>query len=237
MLMRTGAGGETVIVVRGYRPERQRGFALALTALVFCLPPLCIALLSWHTVTQGAPAAPHVATFDVADPAPQHDEPVLQEQEVSEKSPPVPQAVPESTPRPLVALQSPVSPKPAPSQLPKVAAAVLPESAPPPAQKPRPGGRSEAPETWHARVLARLNASKIYPSSARARRQQGAVWVSFTVNRQGQVLSVTLKESSGFALLDREALALPKRTSPLPAPPDDVVGREIELTVPVEFYF
>lgn len=55
------------------------------------------------------------------------------------------------------------------------------------------------------------------------------------MNRDGKVLSVTLERSSGFGILDDEALALPKRAQPLPKPPEDLPGQTIELVVPVEF--
>ncbi len=64
MCTRSREGGrEVAIVPAGYRPERQRGFALLLTVLMFCLPLVLIALLSWRTVVAHAPVAPHVAAF------------------------------------------------------------------------------------------------------------------------------------------------------------------------------
>lgn len=238
MLMRTGAGEETVIAGGGYRPSRQRGFALVLTVLVFCLPLVCIALLNWRTVTQEVRSAPHVAAFHVAEPAPPQDAPAPEEQEVVEQQLPVPAPQAAALPPPLIVLpQSAVAPVPASAPSVKVIAADTAELPTPPVVKKRPSGGGDGPDTWHARVLARLNAVKTYPASARARRQQGTVIVRFTVNRQGQVLTTGLAQSSGYALLDRAGLALPKRTSPLPPPPEDVLGNEIELTVPVEFYF
>jgi len=56
------------------------------------------------------------------------------------------------------------------------------------------------------------------------------------MDRDGRILSVRLERSSGFRALDEEALALPRRASPLPKPPEDVRGDPIELVVPVEFF-
>ncbi|HUD28457.1 MAG TPA: energy transducer TonB [Novosphingobium sp.] len=185
-----------------------------------------------------APAAPRVAAFDVADrpetedaPAPEEEEPEA-ERVSSAAAPPSP-PVPAPT---LIGAGWPVPPIPV---IPAVTSPPVPDARPaaPPAPKKRPSGGDQGPDTWHARVLGRLNAVKTYPSSARARRQQGTVMVRFTVDRKGQVLHVALQKTSGFAPLDREALALPKRTSPLPPPPEDVAGETIELSVPVEFYF
>lgn len=251
--MRTGAGStaasKVAVISVGYSPEPKRGFALVLTVLVFCLPLVLISLLSWRTVAAQAPVAPHLATFDVTEPAPSKDEPVREQAEPETEPEPDPAAVTQPSavaPPPVVISQTslarpvPVTPvQVAPAQVAPTPPSPAPPSPPPArteARKP-PAGGEQGPDTWHARVLGRLNAVKTYPGSARARRQQGTVMVRFSVDRSGQVLSVTLHKTSGFASLDREALALPKRTSPLPPPPAEVRGDSIELVVPVEFYF
>lgn len=93
-----------------------------------------------------------------------------------------------------------------------VDAAPAPKAAPafvatPPPPKPAGGPPSEMPADWQSRVLGRLNAVKAYLSSPRARHQQGVVLIRFTLDRTGVGLAVALAQSSGFALLDREALA------------------------------
>lgn len=95
---------------------------------------------------------------------------------------------------------------------------------------------SDAPDTWEGRLLAALNAQRRYPGPAAARRQQGVPYVRFVIDRAGKVLSSRLERSSGFPLLDREAVALPKRAQPLPRPPQDRPGGTLELVVPVEFF-
>ncbi|MFK4872523.1 energy transducer TonB [Novosphingobium sp. ZW T3_23] len=247
MSMRTGAGStaasKVAVISAGYSPEPKRGFALVLTVLVFCLPLVFISFLSWRTVAAQAPVAPHLATFDVTEPAPSKDEPLPEQAEPETEPEPDPTAVtqPSAVPPPPVVIgqtslarAAPVTPAPIAPTQPSPA-----PPSPPPAQTVarKSPGSEQGPDTWHARVLGRLNAVKTYPGSARARRQQGTVMVRFSVDRKGQVLSVTLHKTSGFASLDREALALPKRTSPLPPPPAEVRGNSIELVVPVEFYF
>jgi protein TonB len=71
---------------------------------------------------------------------------------------------------------------------------------------------------------------------AMARRQQGVPYIRFVMDRDGKVLSSRLERSSGFPDLDREAVSLPKRASPLPKPPDNKRGDTLELVVPVEFF-
>ncbi|AUW57578.1 energy transducer TonB [Sphingobium sp. SCG-1] len=101
---------------------------------------------------------------------------------------------------------------------------------------PAPQVSSNAPDTWEGRVLAQLNKHRRYPRMAMARRQQGVPYIRFTVDREGKVLSSHLERSSGNADLDREAVALPKRASPLPRPPVERNGETLELVVPVEFF-
>jgi protein TonB len=95
---------------------------------------------------------------------------------------------------------------------------------------------SNAADTWEGRVLAALQKQRRYPRSAMMRRQQGVPYIRFTMDREGKVLSVRLDRSCGFPELDREAVALPKRASPLPKPPDDRPGDTLELVVPVEYF-
>lgn len=94
---------------------------------------------------------------------------------------------------------------------------------------------SAASATWHSLLLSHLNRYKRYPAEARARREQGTARLRFTIDRAGRVLSANLLSSSGSAVLDGEVMDLIHRASPLPAPPAEVPGSVIALTVPVRF--
>lgn len=71
---------------------------------------------------------------------------------------------------------------------------------------------------------------------AKLRGQQGIPWVSFTMDREGNVLDVTLFKPSGIATLDQEVIELVRRAEPLPAPPNTVTGDPISMAVPVAFF-
>ena len=88
---------------------------------------------------------------------------------------------------------------------------------------------------WQGRLIGQLQRAKRYPDAARSAGQEGASIISFTMDRSGQVLSVRLVRSSGSAVLDEEAVALVHRAAPLPAPPAEIPGRTITLTVPIRF--
>ncbi|AJZ91584.1 energy transducer TonB [Klebsiella michiganensis] len=90
---------------------------------------------------------------------------------------------------------------------------------------------------WVGLLRQRLDRFKRYPAQALRQQARGVVYLSLTLNREGQVLSVTLEKSSGTPTLDREALALPARAAPLPAPTDDIAPGQpqITLTLPIRF--
>ena len=91
---------------------------------------------------------------------------------------------------------------------------------------------SVSPATWKSELVAHLNRYKRYPSGAAS---TGTASVAFTIARSGQVLSARLIGSSGNPALDAEAVSLPRRASPVPAPPPDFGGAVLTLTVPIHF--
>lgn len=64
-----------------------------------------------------------------------------------------------------------------------------------------------------------IQKSLMYPRIARARGWVGKVTVSFVVFENGKVEDVKVNESSGFAILDKNALDTIKKASPFPRPP------------------
>lgn len=185
--------------------------------------------------------APSLTMFDVAPPASPPDAPP-EEREAPKpveerKEPPLPSEV-----RPIEQSRVPISPVtvPVPVTAPKVVApgtiepeTVAPRTAPAP---PAPRVASNSPDTWEGRVLTALNKVRQYPRMAMLRRRQGVPYIRFVIDRDGKVLASRIERSSSFVELDREAIALPRRASPLPKPPDDKPGQTIELVVPVEFF-
>ncbi len=91
-------------------------------------------------------------------------------------------------------------------------------------------------QTWENQILATMERNKRYPGPAQRRRQEDIVYVRFAIDRNGNVLESRIERSHGYSLLDEEVLALLQRSSPLPAPPDQVSGERVEIVVPVEFF-
>lgn len=63
----------------------------------------------------------------------------------------------------------------------------------------------------------------------------GVSTVAFSIDRSGRVLSAQIVKSSGSVTLDKEAVALTQRASPVPAPPSDLLGSKLYLKVPISF--
>ncbi|MTW17564.1 TonB family protein [Rhodoplanes serenus] len=94
-------------------------------------------------------------------------------------------------------------------------------------------GRSDRHTNYRGLVAAHLARHKQFPSDARAAGLQGSTTVTFTIDGGGRVTAVRLGRASGIASLDQESVAMVRRASPFPAPPD---GRAMSFTVPVGFH-
>jgi protein TonB len=225
---------------QGYQPDRGNRLAgLAGTVVIYAVVLAGFFFTVRRVMPVIAPSA--LVVFEVKAPAslpetpPKEKEapkPVEEKKEQPERPKPQPvertivPIAPVSIPMPVV---TPRPAKPGPIE-PETAA---PKTMPAP---PAPQVSSNAPDTWEGRVLAALNRHRRYPRMAMARRQQGVPYIRFVMDREGKVLSSRLERSSGLSDLDREAVALAKRASPLPRPPDDKPGDTLELVVPVEFF-
>ncbi len=205
-----------------------------------------------------APSAPDIKPADVQPPQPEPPrEEALQEpaplapveaQPLPQPSP-SPEPVIEPTParpEPSIAVPEPVKPAPAKPK-PVHTEAKKPAAAPPrhsPTASEHAASASSAPQgapnpaamsAYNQRVAAHLQAFKQYPSAAKAAGEQGISKLSFTIGRNGQVLSSRLAGSSGHPALDGETLAMVRRAQPFPPIPPELKQASISFTVPIRF--
>lgn len=121
--------------------------------------------------------------------------------------------------------------RPTPPRMADARPAPGPAPAPAPAASSAPSNAAAA-AAWKQRLSSHLNRHKRFPPGAGT----GVSVVAFTIGVSGDVVSARLVRSSGDAALDAEAVALPRRASPLPSPPTEVArGGSITLSVPVRF--
>lgn len=94
---------------------------------------------------------------------------------------------------------------------------------------------SISPARWQSRVLAWINRHKRYPNGAKSRREEGVVQVAFAINASGSVVAASVARSSGNPELDRAAVEMVRRASPVPAPPPEIASGRMSLSLPVHF--
>ena len=85
---------------------------------------------------------------------------------------------------------------------------------------------------WGPKVSQLITANYSYPRSAQLRGEQGSAKIKIAISATGKVLAVNLVQSSGSAILDREALRIPMKVASFPPPPNHAT---IELTYPITF--
>jgi len=96
-------------------------------------------------------------------------------------------------------------------------------------------GAREAQASWRGALTAHLARYKRYPAEAEARHEAGTVRLSFTMDRNGRVLSRHIEGSSGSAALDKEVLSMIERAQPLPRFPPSMPQTRMTLVVPIHF--
>jgi protein TonB len=198
-----------------------------------------------HLEPTDLPAGPD-AEASVASPA-------LPEQKAEVKETELPKDVPTETDDPdrVVAPNSPTKPKEDDSKIAEVQTSASMESvaaeatATPSSEAIPQGPRSVAPAqgtgasaqrlraTWQKELIAHLDRHKRYPAE---RSQKSAeIVVSFALDRMGRVLSASIVKGSGDTAFDEAALAMVRRSDPVPQPPPVVADEGLNFTLPVIF--
>src|SRR5258707_8306092 len=212
----------------------------------------------------GAPAieiglemmSPHLEATDLP-PGPDTDasvaSPALAEQKAEVKETELPKDVPTETEDPdrVVTPNDSNKPKEDDTKLAAVQTSASTESvaaeatATPSSEAIQQGPRSVAPAqgtgesaqrmraTWQKELSAHLDKHKRYP--AQRSQNSAEIAVSFTLDRMGHVLSTSIIKGSGDTAFDEAALAMVRRSDPVPQPPPLVADEGLSFTLPVIF--
>ncbi len=183
--------------------------------------------------------------------APTEDQAETQVVEEQESLPPEPEPVVEPVKPPVepVVPTKPVEPRPAVTEEPLEAPRAAPQSSaassvsdtPTPTQQTGNAaaqvGTSNATveADYFARLASWLARHKRYPRAARRRNLEGVAELTFVLNARGQVLTREVSETSGYAVLDREVIAMLERAQPLPRFPSSFGPSSREIVIPVRF--
>ena len=154
---------------------------------------------------------------------------------------PQPKPIPQLLPKPVQT----VSPQPI-TEPPQAVIAVAPKTEAPPtftapapeAPKPTPTINQadlDAARSQYGSALSREIAKHInYPGIAKMRGWQGVVEIDFQLDGNGKILSQKIHTSSGFEVLDKQALEMVKKSN-FPLPPEVLKNSAFNVTVPVSF--
>jgi protein TonB len=124
---------------------------------------------------------------------------------------------------------------PKPSEPPPVVTTPPPQPEPPPKPVAAPPDLDAAYSNYGSVLSREFAKHKLYPRVAQMRGWQGMARVELKIDASGNVTSSSIAESSGFEILDKQALEMVRKASPLPLPPEALRGRDFTIVVPVAF--
>jgi TonB family protein len=96
-------------------------------------------------------------------------------------------------------------------------------------------GHMQAIDHYAFMVAEQVAKVKQYPSTAVARKWQGETIMHVKFAPNATIQSATIAKSSGFEILDNEALQSLSRIPSLPTPPKSLTGSSFSVLVPVQF--
>ena len=88
-------------------------------------------------------------------------------------------------------------------------------------------------ESYSSLLANAIAKYKQYPKIAQMRGWQGTVIADLEIDSKGSVVSVKIKKSSTYEVLDNEALEMIKKASPFPTPPESLRGKNFNVLVPI----
>ena len=186
-------------------------------------------------------------------PKPEVKKPEPPKPEVKKPEPPKPEIkkeplpVPEKTPTTVPLSKPPVSvkpkeeqeteanPKPEPNPTRVITKAADAPQETKTVNAPSPEKVSAATNDYSSLLAAAIAKYKQYPKIAQMRGWQGLIIIELQLNPQGGVIYSQIKKSSGYDVLDQEALEMIKRASPFPQPPEALRSKNFTVLVPISF--
>ncbi len=157
--------------------------------------------------------------------------PVIQPK--AETPPPV--HTPEPPPPPQVIAAAPKASEPTPAvTVPPPQPVPVAETKPRPMPLPPPD--LEVVRSNYGSVLSREFAKhKQYPRVAQMRGWQGTSRIELQIDATGTVTAINILESSGFEILDKQAIESVQKALPLPPIPEELRGKDFTIVVPMKF--
>ncbi len=150
---------------------------------------------------------------------------------------PSPQALPpQPEPEPATALNPPEqAAAPAPVALTELAAVQSSNAAPPAAKAGTEIGDAGTVRKYLLDLVSNARRYKRYPAQAMEQGWQGKVEIRLVIGANGTVQDAVVKSSSGYRILDDQALDMVRKAKPLTPIPPALRGREFTVDIPIFF--
>lgn len=84
-------------------------------------------------------------------------------------------------------------------------------------------------------IQKRILENLIYPASAKEAGFQGTIKLSLHLSYQGELLDVIIKDSTGYKVIDDNAVSVVKGISPYPPFPPSIDSKELWIDVPITY--
>ena len=88
---------------------------------------------------------------------------------------------------------------------------------------------------YTTKVRQMIAKAKIYPPKAREKGQQGKIYLSFKIGKDGRVLKLFVEHSSGYEILDEAARIAITNAGPFPPIPEKLEKQYALLKHPISF--
>jgi TonB family protein len=211
------------MVRRPQTDPRSRGQQIFGGLVAVSIQAIFLAGLAYGTMRDLVPSLENITVVNILDETP-----------AVEEAPPPP---PPKFEQPVIHMQTPLVTITQPDPAPTAPTAIISDMpTPTPARAQVDDGERQRLIVEFQRALQRhLIREMRYPLAARAKKEEGIVYVRVAMDRRGFVQSAKIQDASDFPLLNQEAIAVVQRAQPLPLPPDVVAGDPVDLIIPVTF--
>ncbi len=185
-----------------------------------------------------------------AQPDPVQPEPEVTKPKIEPKLKPEPKPVIKNKPSPIVQETQPVvetpvitppqeviAVKPVAERPPPVQTIPInePVKEPPPPPAPSQAEIDNATGRYGNALWSAISKHKKYPKIAQMRGWQGETIIELELDGTGKLKSKKVVQSSGYEVLDKQALEMVEKALPFPTPPEALRNSNFTITVPVPF--
>jgi protein TonB len=196
--------------------------------------------LKIELIQKDTPPAP----LPTPEAPPEPVKPKLPEPKPIKQPKPLPvKELPIQTPEPIAPIANPpppqteviaVTPKPEapPSPVPHAPVVIAP---PPPPPGPSEADLDDARSQYGHALWSAIEKHKNYPRIAQMRGWQGEAIVELILDGSGKLKSKKIISSSGYEVLDKQALDMIEKAAPFPVPPEVLRSSQFSIKVPVPF--